>query len=96
MDVSFLGTLNGHDGAVTCIKASSEFSVIVSGSVDRSCIVYDSNRVRFVRSLGGHNGPIVALDIHPYLVFFLFFDIQPYLVVFLFFSFSMHFSYYFY
>lgn len=90
VEVSFVRTLNGHDGEVTCIKASSEFSVIVSGrsisfdlfcrscycslfqpcSTDRSCIIFDSNRVRFVRSLDGHLGPIVGLDIHPYTVRF--------------------------
>jgi WD40 repeat protein len=68
MDVSFVRTLNGHDGEVTCIKSSSELSVIVSGSRDGSCIIFDSNKVHFVRSLDGHLGPIVGLDIHPFTV----------------------------
>lgn len=68
VDVTFVATLCGHSAAVTCVKASSEFSIIVSGSQDGSVIVFDSNRLRIVRSLEGHFGPIVALDVHCFTV----------------------------
>jgi len=65
-DVCLTVTLEGHSLPVKCIVVSSEFSLILSGSYDRTCIIWDSNRFSFVRSLEGHKGPVVAISIHPY------------------------------
>lgn len=46
-----LTELCGHDSAVQCLFVSDEFSIIVSGSSDGSCIIWDLNRLRFIRSM---------------------------------------------
>lgn len=43
--------LSGHSMDVSCIKASSEQSIIVSGAKDGSVILWDANRLKFVRTL---------------------------------------------
>lgn len=43
--------LSGHSVDVSCIKASSEQSIIVSGAKDGSVILWDANRLKFVRTL---------------------------------------------
>jgi len=65
VEIEFIGVLDGHRDQVTCVKVSSEFSVVVSGSADRTCIIWDTKSVSFIQSLA-HNGPIIAIDIHRY------------------------------
>lgn len=36
--------MRGHTGAVNCLVACKPYSIIVSGSVDGTCIIWDSNR----------------------------------------------------
>jgi WD40 repeat protein len=43
--------LHGHDGAVLCVHVCQEFGVVCSGSADCSCIIWDLNRLRFIRSI---------------------------------------------
>lgn len=69
VEIEFAAILDGHRDAVTCIKTSSSWSVVISGSKDHTCIIWDLNRLQFVRSLRDHHGPIVAVDIHKYSVF---------------------------
>eukprot|EP01126_Amoeba_proteus_P008395 TRINITY_DN13103_c0_g1_i2.p1 TRINITY_DN13103_c0_g1~~TRINITY_DN13103_c0_g1_i2.p1 ORF type:complete len:263 (+),score=46.53 TRINITY_DN13103_c0_g1_i2:61-789(+) len=64
--IKFVGVLDGHRDTVLCIRVSGEFGVVVSGSSDKTCIVWDLNRVSYIRSLSPHNGPVLALDIHRY------------------------------
>lgn len=45
------GRLCGHSTPVCCVVLSQEFSIIVSGSVDGMCIVWDLNRLEYVREL---------------------------------------------
>jgi len=66
IEIEFVATLDGHMDEVRCIKVSKEHSIVVSGSADRTCIIWDTNRRKIVRSLRGHSGPIVAIDIHPF------------------------------
>ena len=56
--------LYGHTEPVTCLAASSAYNVIVSGSRDRSCILWDLIRLRFVRQLRGHAAPVAAVCIN--------------------------------
>jgi len=56
--------LCGHTGAVTCIFASRPHSVIVSGSEDQTCIIWDLNRLSYVRQLTNHEGPVSCVAIH--------------------------------
>lgn len=36
--------LRGHDGAINCLAACKPFSVVVTGSSDRTAIIWDTNR----------------------------------------------------
>jgi len=49
--------LYGHSHTVLCTLVSQEWSLILSGSEDKTCIVWDLNRLSYVRSLSGHTGP---------------------------------------
>uniref|UniRef100_A0A3P9J0T7 WD repeat and FYVE domain containing 3 n=1 Tax=Oryzias latipes TaxID=8090 RepID=A0A3P9J0T7_ORYLA len=56
--------LLGHTDAVTCLTASSAYHIVVSGSRDRTCIIWDLNKLSFVTQLRGHRVPISALCIN--------------------------------
>ncbi|KAJ8380472.1 hypothetical protein SKAU_G00012500 [Synaphobranchus kaupii] len=56
--------LLGHTDAVTCLTASSAYHIVVSGSRDRTCIVWDLNKLSFVTQLRGHRAPVSALCIN--------------------------------
>lgn len=56
--------LYGHNEAVTCLAASPAYNVIVSGSRDRSCIIWDLNRLVLVRQLRGHAAPVAAVCVN--------------------------------
>lgn len=65
--VRFVKNLCGHLGPITCLTLSRAFSVLVSGSEDRTCIVWDVNRLSYVRQLPrflGHEAAISALAIN--------------------------------
>lgn len=65
--VRFVKNLCGHLGSITCLALSRAFSVLVSGSEDRTCIVWDINRLRYVRQLPrstGHDAPIASIAIN--------------------------------
>lgn len=49
--LSLRATLYGHDGSVTCVHVCEQYSVAVSGSADCTCIVWDLNRLRYIRSI---------------------------------------------
>ncbi|TGZ69892.1 hypothetical protein CRM22_003482 [Opisthorchis felineus] len=55
--------LCGHTEAVTCLAASNAFNLVVSGSRDRTCILWDLTRLCFLRQLTGHVAPIAAVCI---------------------------------
>jgi len=63
--------LYGHLEAITCLTSSSAYGIIVSGSRDRTCIIWDLNRLVFSRQLGDgtesdlvHPAPISAVAIN--------------------------------
>uniref|UniRef100_A0A8C4ZMQ7 WD repeat and FYVE domain containing 3 n=1 Tax=Gadus morhua TaxID=8049 RepID=A0A8C4ZMQ7_GADMO len=56
--------LLGHTDAVTCLMASSSYHMVVSGSRDRTCIIWDLNKLAFVTQLRGHRAPVSALCIN--------------------------------
>nr|XP_033797067.1 WD repeat- and FYVE domain-containing protein 4 isoform X2 [Geotrypetes seraphini] len=55
--------LYGHSKAVTCLAASVLYGVIVSGSVDRTCILWDLNQLMYVTQLPGHQAGLSAVAI---------------------------------
>ena len=56
--------LYGHTEAVTCLAASAGYQILVSGSRDRTAVVWDLSRLTFIRQLGGHNAPLAAIDVN--------------------------------
>lgn len=56
--------LYGHMEAVTCLASCQGYNMVVSGSRDKTCIIWDLSRLQFVRQLRGHSGPVAALCIN--------------------------------
>ncbi|XP_062992252.1 WD repeat and FYVE domain-containing protein 3 isoform X3 [Elgaria multicarinata webbii] len=56
--------LLGHTETVTCLTASLAYHIIVSGSRDRTCIIWDLNKLSFLTQLRGHRAPVSALCIN--------------------------------
>ncbi|XP_072261545.1 WD repeat and FYVE domain-containing protein 3 isoform X2 [Pyxicephalus adspersus] len=56
--------LIGHTDTVTCLTASLAYHIVVSGSRDRTCIIWDLNKLSFVTQLRGHRAPVSALCIN--------------------------------
>ncbi|WWD18748.1 hypothetical protein CI109_103202 [Kwoniella shandongensis] len=52
-------TLRGHPSSVTCLAANTSWSLLVSGSEDGNAMVWDTNRLRYTRTLQtGRTEPI--------------------------------------
>ncbi|KAI8741991.1 WD repeat and FYVE domain-containing protein 3 isoform X1 [Biomphalaria glabrata] len=56
--------LYGHTEPVTCLTSSAAYSLIVSGSRDRTCILWDMSRLIYVNQLRGHVAPVAAVAIN--------------------------------
>ncbi|XP_076326045.1 WD repeat and FYVE domain containing 3 bchs isoform X2 [Tachypleus tridentatus] len=56
--------LYGHTEPITCLVSSAAYNLIVSGSRDKTCIVWDLSQLVFVRQLQGHPGPVSAIAIN--------------------------------
>ncbi|XP_061175428.1 WD repeat and FYVE domain-containing protein 3-like isoform X2 [Saccostrea echinata] len=56
--------LYGHIEAVTCLASCQGYNMVVSGSRDKTCIIWDLSRLQFVRQLRGHSGPVAAVCIN--------------------------------
>lgn len=56
--------LYGHTDVVTCLAVSEVHSVIVSGSRDLTCILWDLEELSYVTQLVGHTTSISALAIN--------------------------------
>lgn len=55
--------LYGHTQAVTCLAASVTFSLLVSGSQDRTCILWDLDHLTHVARLPAHRDGVSAVAI---------------------------------
>ncbi|XP_029305197.1 LOW QUALITY PROTEIN: WD repeat- and FYVE domain-containing protein 4 [Cottoperca gobio] len=56
--------LYGHTDSVTCLAVSQVHSMIVSGSRDLTCILWDMEELNYVTQLAGHTSTISALAIN--------------------------------
>ena len=56
--------LYGHTEPVTCVAVSAGYNFIVSGSRDRTCIIWDLSKLMYVRQLRGHTAPVAAVCIN--------------------------------
>nr|XP_055025553.1 WD repeat- and FYVE domain-containing protein 4 isoform X2 [Misgurnus anguillicaudatus] len=57
-------TLYGHTDTVTCLAASEAHSVIISGSLDQTCILWDLEDLSYITQLPGHSSGVSALAIN--------------------------------
>jgi len=58
---SFIQALYGHTKPVTSVCACASYGVIVSGSEDGSCILWDLNHLAFIRQLFMKDAPAITL-----------------------------------
>lgn len=65
MLLSLVQKLYGHTEAVTCLASSASYGIIVSGSRDKACILWDLNRLVFIRQLG------ISFSMHSFACIFL-------------------------
>lgn len=66
VNITFAATLDGHLGPVTAIAICPPQNIFVSGSTDKHAVVWDINKLHFVRALGPHNGPVTAVAVQPF------------------------------
>jgi len=59
-----VGSMRGHHGRVNCIATSRTWAMAVSGAADGLVIIWDVNRVRYVRSMA-HETPVEHVAIGP-------------------------------
>ncbi|XP_056616257.1 WD repeat- and FYVE domain-containing protein 4 isoform X2 [Triplophysa dalaica] len=57
-------TLYGHTDTVTCLAASEAHSVIISGSLDQTCILWDLEDLGYITQLPEHSSGVSALAIN--------------------------------
>ncbi|XP_027715064.1 WD repeat- and FYVE domain-containing protein 4 isoform X3 [Vombatus ursinus] len=55
--------LYGHTQSVTCLAASVTYSLLVSGSCDQTCILWDLDHLMYVTQLPAHRASISAVAI---------------------------------
>lgn len=56
--------LYGHTQAVTCLAASVTYSIFVSGSDDRTCIIWDLNQLTYINQLPTHGANLCSVAIN--------------------------------
>lgn len=56
--------LYGHTDSVTCLATSEAHSLIVSGSCDLTCILWDMEELGYITQLTGHTASISSLAIN--------------------------------
>ncbi|OWF37617.1 Lysosomal-trafficking regulator [Mizuhopecten yessoensis] len=59
--------LHGHTDSISCLVVSKPFSVLVSSSHDNTCVIWDLNRLCYVRSISSHKSGVKAVAISPML-----------------------------
>ncbi|KZO92625.1 beach-domain-containing protein [Calocera viscosa TUFC12733] len=59
-----VGSMRGHHGRVNCIATSRSWAMAVTGAADGLVILWDVNRVRYVRSMA-HETPVEHVAIGP-------------------------------
>jgi len=63
-ELKLMKCLRGHRETVNTVAISVAYSIIVSGSEDKSCIVWDLNRLEYVRQLGKHEDGVRVVAIN--------------------------------
>ncbi|KAK3604703.1 hypothetical protein CHS0354_008265 [Potamilus streckersoni] len=55
--------LYGHTKAITSIVVCKPYSILVSASEDETCIIWDLNRLSYVRSIEGHRSGVKVIAV---------------------------------
>ena len=55
--------LYGHSAAISALYVCKAYSVLVSGSHDHTCIIWDLNRLTYVNSISDHQHPVHTLTV---------------------------------
>ncbi|KAL4238058.1 hypothetical protein ACF0H5_002769 [Mactra antiquata] len=55
--------LYGHEGAINSLVVCKPYSILVSASQDATCIIWDLNRLSYVRSIKGHKTGVEVLAV---------------------------------
>ena len=63
-DANLSQALYGHNDVVTCLAVSTAYNIIISGSKDQTCLMWDLNRLIFVRQLRDLGAPVSAVAIN--------------------------------
>jgi WD40 repeat protein len=63
-ELKLMKCLRGHRETVHAVAISVAYSIIVSGSEDKSCIIWDLNRLEYVRQLGRHEDGVRVVAIN--------------------------------
>ncbi|KAF9901263.1 hypothetical protein EC991_006368 [Linnemannia zychae] len=63
-ELKLMKCLRGHRETVHTVAISVAYSIIVSGSEDKSCIIWDLNRLEYVRQLGRHEDGVRVVAIN--------------------------------
>jgi len=56
--------LTGHNDTITCLTASQAYRILISGSDDQTCIIWDLNRLHFIRQLPNHAGSVSCITVN--------------------------------
>ncbi|XP_033108223.1 WD repeat and FYVE domain-containing protein 3-like isoform X3 [Anneissia japonica] len=56
--------LYGHTDAVTCLAVCTSYNIIISGSRDKTCMIWDYNQLVFIRQLRDLGAPVTAVCIN--------------------------------
>jgi WD40 repeat protein len=59
------GTLQGHTDTISSIALSPDGRMVVTGSYDRTVIVWQLSTGRILHLLGGHTGRVYGVDVSP-------------------------------
>ncbi|XP_069810685.1 lysosomal-trafficking regulator [Dendropsophus ebraccatus] len=54
--------LYGHSAEITSLFVCKPYSILISVSMDGTCIIWDLNRLCYVQSLTGHKSPVTAVS----------------------------------
>ncbi|CAG8480599.1 18870_t:CDS:10, partial [Gigaspora margarita] len=63
-ECGFMECLRGHSAKINCVTNSRSYSIIISGSDDKTCIIWDLNRMKYVRQLQGHESGVQFVAIN--------------------------------
>ncbi|XP_060592600.1 lysosomal-trafficking regulator-like [Ruditapes philippinarum] len=55
--------LYGHKRSINCLVVCKPYSIMVSASQDATCIIWDLNRLSYVRSIKGHRSGVQVLAV---------------------------------